>query len=175
MQNSRYIREDENWPERHAVLEMFGRRCISCHKPDDTQRARALPASMATGSKKYSSSWAFNLSKPEESNFLRSPLNHSAGGRQMCKRQDETGKWVGVEVFKDKNDPDYQILLKYIQRGEQFITSERSHFSKKPFYPNPWYAREMVRFGILPADYQEGTPIDPYETDRKYWDAVQKN
>ncbi len=175
MQNSRYIREDENWPERHAVLEMFGRRCVSCHKPDDTQRARALPASMATGSKKYSSSWAFNLSKPEESNFLRSPLNHSAGGRQMCKRQDETGKWVGVEVFKDKNDPDYQILLKYIQRGEQFITSERSHFSKKPFYPNPWYAREMVRFGILPADYQEGTPIDPYETDRKYWDAVQKN
>ncbi|MDO4629140.1 MAG: polysaccharide lyase family protein [Planctomycetia bacterium] len=169
-EEGRLVREDEHWTERQEMIQMFERRCISCHKWDDTQRARALPGYMSSGSKKYGANWAYNLSYPEKSNLLRSPLAKEHGGRDVCKRQDENGNWVRETIFKDTNDPDYQILLKFIKRGQDFITRERTHFSKKPFYPNPWYAREMVRYGVLPPDYTPDQPIDPYETDRLYWD-----
>lgn len=167
---SRIPDPDVDWPERKAMVEMFNRRCVECHKWDDQQRARALPSSISRGSAKYGSQWAFNLSFPEKSNFIRCPLAKEAGGFQRCKRQDENGNWVPEIIFKDTNDPDYQIILAAIKRAQKYITDERTHFSLKPFHPNPWYTREMVRYGVLPPDYKEGDPIDPYETDRKYWD-----
>ncbi|MDO4570493.1 MAG: polysaccharide lyase family protein [Planctomycetia bacterium] len=165
------IREDENWSERHAMVEVFNRRCAECHQ-ESNERAKPLPHYLSVSSKRYGVNWCFNLSHPEESRLLLSPLSADAGGRQRCKRRDAEGKWQTEVVFKDVQDPDYQIILKAIERGKQFVTSERSHFSIKPFYPNPWYAREMVRYGILPPDYKEGTPIDPYETDEKYWRSL---
>ena len=104
------------------MVEMFNRRCVECHKWDDQQRARALPRSISRGSVKYSSQWAFNLSFPEKSNFIRCPLAAEAGGFQRCKRQDENGKWVPEIIFKDTNDPDYQIILACIKRAQKYIT-----------------------------------------------------
>ena len=33
------------------------------------------------------------------------------------------------------------------------------------------YTREMQRFGILPRDLKPTDPVDPYATDRAYWDS----
>jgi hypothetical protein len=30
----------------------------------------------------------------------------------------------------------------------------------------------MQRFGILPAEYRLGDPIDVYDTDRRYWQSM---
>ena len=38
------------------------------------------------------------------------------------------------------------------------------------YVPRRDYAREMIRYGVLPADFNSTTdPIDVYETDRAYW------
>jgi len=40
------------------------------------------------------------------------------------------------------------------------------------FRPNEHYIREMKRFGILPANHNPRTPIDPYATDQAYWQSL---
>ena len=30
----------------------------------------------------------------------------------------------------------------------------------------------MVRFGVLPSDHDLKSPLDPYETDRRYWELM---
>ncbi len=160
------MRMDVQWPECKAMQDVFQRRCIECHKGD-----RHLPDSL-TGGSRYSASWTVNLSYPEKSRLLLAALAVQAGGNNRCFRTDDTGKHIHEPVFQDKNDPDYQTILACILRGKRFITEEQTHFSLTPFVPNPWYAREMIRFGILPQDYQIGTPIDPYETDQKYWKSL---
>jgi hypothetical protein len=39
------------------------------------------------------------------------------------------------------------------------------------FRPNKYYLREMKRFGILPPDLAPDDPVDPYATDRRYWQS----
>ena len=34
------------------------------------------------------------------------------------------------------------------------------------------YMREMKRFGILPRSLKPTDPVDPYKTDRMYWESL---
>jgi hypothetical protein len=58
------------------------------------------------------------------------------------------------------------------------ITQGRNHletmtrFDMPQFKPHPAYLREMKRYGILPIDTPADKKIDPYETDRKYWESL---
>jgi hypothetical protein len=40
------------------------------------------------------------------------------------------------------------------------------------FIPPAPYFREMKRYGILPPDLADGTPINYYDTDRQYWQSL---
>ena len=40
------------------------------------------------------------------------------------------------------------------------------------FLPRPQYVREMKRYGVLPADQPDDTPIDVYATDQAYWRSL---
>jgi hypothetical protein len=41
------------------------------------------------------------------------------------------------------------------------------------FRPNKHYAREMQRYGVLPADFDLATdPIDVYAVDQAYWRSL---
>ena len=40
------------------------------------------------------------------------------------------------------------------------------------FQPRYAYIREMKRYGVLPKDLPADTKIDPYATDRKYWESL---
>ena len=105
--------------------------------------------------------------------MLTGPLSKDAGGRGICWKTDDAGNRVPANVFTSTDDPDYQVILTAANRARHYITREVSHFSVQPFYPNPWYAREMIRYGILPPDYDcTATPIDPFETDRKYYESL---
>lgn len=170
-EDGRAIFEDLNWPECAAMGEVVQRRCSSCH-----QGEKRIPRRLTDFTPFANPGWTINLSYPEKSRYLLAPLEKSAGGREQCWKM-EDGKRVVEIVFKDTSDPDYQTLLRAINRGREFVTRERTHFSFAPtqeFYPNQWYVREMKRFGVLPPDFQFGTPINPYETDRKYWEILQK-
>lgn len=189
-----------SWPSVKAAREVLGRRCARCHDgkmqlpkhPADIQGLRLhhlaygqgtprfwtppwLQAQDASGQRIGSASWMkryadprlqfsrniiYNLSRPEKSLQLRAPLAKEAGGHGTC-----------GSIFESTDDADYQRLLKAICDIKSHLDKIR-RFNMPHFRPAPEYVREMQRFGILPADYRSDDPIDVYETDRRYWQAM---
>jgi hypothetical protein len=153
--NPSTFRIDLEWDETHAMSAAIERRCASCHSGE----RRSLPRTVAQSSRQYGQ--VFSLSYPERSLMLTAPLAQSAGGLGRCR---------GV-VFADKNDPDYQIILAGIQRAHDYISVTRPN--APTFFANRHYTREMIRYGILPPDHDYRTmPIDPFETDQRYWESL---
>ena len=154
-----WYRNDLEWHETHAMAEAIARRCDGCH----TEENRTLAHSATQRGRRYSGNNVFNVAYPERSLMLCAPLAKGAGGLQRC---------GGEVVFADKNDPDYQKILAGIQRCHDYIASG-TRPNIQPFYANRTYTREMIRYGILPPDHDYKTmPIDPFETDRKYWESL---
>ena len=58
-----------------------------------------------------------------------------------------------------------------IDEGRQNL-QDIKRFDMPGFQPRPGYVREMKRYGILSKDLPEGAPIDPYATDRAYWQSL---
>jgi hypothetical protein len=151
-----WYRVDLEWAETTAMANTIANRCDGCHTGN-----RALPNSPSHQGRRYGVSRVFNLSYPEKSLMLRAPLAGSAGGLQRCRD----------EVFADKNDPDYQVILAGIERCRQYMSNTRPNVT--PFYANETYTREMIRYGILPPNHDYKTmPIDPFDTDKKYWESL---
>jgi hypothetical protein len=77
-----------------TLSEVTVRRCAECHKvkPGDKQ-----PASQSLPRLPY-----VRVTNPENNAFLLAPLAKSAGGTERC----------GKPVFQNKEDPDYQAVLK---------------------------------------------------------------
>jgi hypothetical protein len=111
----------------------------------------------------YSKHILYNLSFPEKSVMLLAPLSKKAGGYGICPKG-----------FESKSDPDYKILLESIQLSKRRM-DEIKRFDMADYQPRLGYIREMIRFGILPADFKYGDPVDVYETDRKYWESLYIN
>ena len=152
-----WYRNDLEWPETAAMSEAIARRCSGCHTEE-----RSLPLTLSHQTRRYNPSGMFNLSCPEKSRFFNGPLARAAGGLERC----------GEIVFADRNDPDYLTILAGIERARQYILSG-TRPSVTPFYANRHYTREMIRYGILPPDHDYQTmPIDPFETDQKYWESL---
>ena len=103
----------------------------------------------------------FNLSRPEKSLFLKSPLAKESGGFGMGKD--------GKAVFKSTDDPDYQAIFAMIQDGKDVLEKVK-RFDMPGFRPPKSYLREMKRYGVLPASFDlDKDLVDPYEIDRRYW------
>jgi len=144
-------------PGRYKVIrDVIKRRCAECHEEkEDTFNSHA----------------SYNLSRPQNSLVLLKPLAMEAGGFPMKRMVEKDGKKVEeiVTVFKDANDPDYQIIL-------QKLASEKTHlenikrFDMKGFKPNEHYVREMKVYGLLDKEFNiDKDPLDPYKMDEIYW------
>jgi hypothetical protein len=107
----------------------------------------------------YSRHILYNLSRPELSLQLMAPLSEKSGGFGAC-----------GDVFDSTDDPDYQTLLTAIRRTKARL-DEVTRFNMPGFKPNPAYLYEMQRYGVMPAGYEFGDPVDVYEIDRKYWES----
>jgi hypothetical protein len=101
-----------------------------------------------------------NLSRPEKSYMLLAPLAKPSGGLALCEEP----------IFKDKQDPLYQQILRSIQDAHNRLVQGK-RFDMPGFRPNEHYIREMQRFGFLPKDLKPADPIDCYQVDRAYWNS----
>ncbi len=194
-------RPDKDWPETIAMDETMHRRCDRCHCPTEAEKkigTYALPAqfycnyypydkyqknifvahTLSEDGGRYNRHEVFNLSYPEKSKVLTAPLSKEAGGRGICEAKS------GEKVFSDSNDPDYRTILAGIERGRKYILEESNRWCmaiESPnngancpvrFSPRPQYVREMIRYGILPPDWDPSSSLDPWELDQKYWRSL---
>lgn len=197
MQN-RNVRNDKDWPETAAMEEVITRRCDPCHCPTEKDREIGrynlytdykvdhfpphqqnlfVAHTLTEDNGKFNRHVIFDLSYPEQSKAVRGPLSKSAGGLGTCEAKS------GKVIFADTNDPDYKTILACIERGRRYILEEDNRFSMitpspnngrdcpQRFVPRWAYLREMIRYGLLPIDADPNASYDPYELDRKYFEA----
>ena len=175
-QENKQVGTDHDWPSTRAAREMIQARCAACHTG---KGAPPLPRSLSDEcgtsfwqpkipdqSLVTSRHLVFNLSRPEKSVMLLAPLARAAGGYQLCHQANDP-----APVFPDKADPGYQAILAMISAGKQHLESI-TRFDMKDFKPHPAYIREMKRYGILRAALPPNTTVDPYQTDRRYWQSL---
>jgi hypothetical protein len=174
-------RVDADWPSTAAAQNVVRRRCGACHQGPDPvpwSPGQDVGPSVIVGKKTKTQAWisrhlAFNLSRPEKSLILLGPLARAAGGYGTCRaraEQDSPGEKV-PDVFAGTEDPDYQKMLAVIVQAKKWLEESNKRFDMAGFRPNEPYVREMKRYGILPATLGPADPIDPYATDRAYWQS----
>ena len=189
--NNEPIREmADDWPTTRPATESIERRCAACH-------GAMLPRSVTDSvpvdgfgdlegwqrpTSRFSRHTVFDLTQPEESLLLMTPLARESGGYAVGTSsapemitEDRSKAPRPVQhpvVFCSVDDPDYQVILAHL-RAAQTRLHEIKRFDMEGFEPRPEYVREMVRFGVLPAGRDPARrPIDVYETDRRYWRSL---
>jgi len=163
-------RGDADWPETAAADEVMRRRCDGCHARGHplpryiSDEGRGLPPPLWRRRVDNQLSW--NLSRPEKSLMLLSPLARAAGGYGICAASAEAGS----PVLANTDDPDYATLLALCRAGKRALEA-KTRFDMPNFRPRAEYLREMRRFGILPpGDVKE--PVDVYALDHAYWRSL---
>ncbi|MGB2823398.1 MAG: hypothetical protein WBF17_20615, partial [Phycisphaerae bacterium] len=169
------------------------RRCARCHYPPEQGKRPpkdkvALPAEPHPRRRdgapyerwigKYlpaarrGSHMLVNLTRPEKSPVLLTPLAKEAGGWATGRTEaGETPPGGHKVIFETKDDPDYRRLLAAIEQGRRDL-DQIKRFDMPGFQPNVHYVREMKRYGILPRTFNPAKdPVDVYETDRVYWES----
>jgi len=173
------IAPDEKWEEREDYMKVLESSCYECHKPDD--RKMFLPT-IISGEKepKESPPWVwvhthrkgdlrnklshfvvFNLTRPEKSTILTTPLAKEAGGKA------ESG--AHKVIFKDKNDPRYLTILAYLQRAKDHLYNDNPHYSMPNYKHSYAYTYYLKKYGIIK---DENDPRHPFILDRLYWNDV---
>lgn len=175
--------DDADWPETAAMSETVTRRCDGCHGQENRRKdgyPYFIPHTISEDEPGLhlldayvKRNIVFDLSVPTDSQQLLAPLSKEAGGLGLCKPFERDGQIIGEDLplFENTEDPDYQTILAGIERGRRYILEESNRFCMERFVPAPSYAREMIRYGILPADHDPKTPIDPFKTDGAYWES----
>ena len=139
------------------------KRCAPCHKNDGKRRTITF---------KTHKEQLLNLTRPEKSIVLLAPLAKAAGGHGLCKPR--KGKPAGTKagaVFANTSDPQYKAILAAASNAKAHLDKVK-RFDMPGFRPNEHYVREMKFYGILPKALGPNSPIDVYETDRKYWRSL---
>ena len=58
-----------------------------------------------------------------------------------------------------------------VTAGKQHLATI-TRFDMPDFKPRAAYLREMKRYGILPANLPPEAAVDPYLTDKHYWQSL---
>jgi hypothetical protein len=181
------------WPGTYAALgsglvnmkmpgELVKNRCYSCHTRewgaglrnggkmppsyfDEFKKRLAFPV-YTTGADRLPDSY-FDLAEPEKSLWLRAPLAKEAGGLGLCTRTKD-GEERPIP-FASTDDEGYAELLGTIESTAREL-GRIKRFHMPEFRPNEHWVREMVRYGLLPEDFDPAEDaVDVYEQEEKYW------
>jgi mono/diheme cytochrome c family protein len=163
-------------PEVRDAAAVVAKRCASCHTKDlvlpdgpcfdrqwedpywicgDNKAARwKEPRTLLR--LRLSRHLLYNLTRPEDSLLLLAPL--AATKAATC-----------PQTFRNTDDPDYQKLLAAVRKVSDELNRIK-RFDMAGFRPRPEYLREMKRYGVLPATFDDRRdPADPYQLDSTYW------
>jgi len=188
--NNEPIREmADAWPATAPAKDAVERRCAGCH-------GNMLPRFVTDQipvdeygdlegwqrpTSRFSRHTIYNLTQPEKSVVLMSPLAKTAGGyaegepEKVTVKEDRAHAPKAVKhpvIFGSANDPDYRKILAHVRAAGQRL-DEIKRFDMPGFKPNEQYGREMKRYGLLPAGFSlVKDPVDGYEMDRKYWQSL---
>jgi mono/diheme cytochrome c family protein len=172
-------RSDLEWPAVKAAVAVIERRCLPCHNhperplprsPSDDLDMPPWAVDYASPKLRFSRHLLYNLDRPEASLQLLAPLAATAGGYGLC-RPDGVAPGQGA-VLATIEDPDYRLLLAAIQETAGHL-SRIKRFDMPGFRPRPEYVREMVRYGVLPAESANpDATVDPYAAEARYWELV---
>jgi cytochrome c553 len=166
------------WVFHNQAGQVLQKRCYSCHKPDGSGPQNRIPQGFDWESRRVHFSYPtgqherlvlgedplryydwnvlLNATRPKKSAVLMAPLAKAAGGWGIC-----------PDVFKSKDEADYKTMAQTVKNWQGEWLKSRS-FGSPSFQVNSQYIREMVRFGVLPENTSPEA-VDPYATDRKYW------
>ncbi len=177
------------WPATPPAQQAVQRRCTACHgrglPQHVTDRVPGLShedmLSWERPLSRYSRHRVFNLSRPEQSLMLRTPLARLAGGyaegepnpRLITEDRNRPPQpIVHPVIFRDTRDLDYRAILMHLEAAQEKL-DEIKRFDMPGFQPNEHYVRELKRFGVLPASFDLAQdPIDVYATDEAYWRSM---
>jgi hypothetical protein len=175
-QENNQVGGDHDWPTTRAAAQVIDSRCAGCHTGkgppplprtlSDERGSSFWQPKIPDRSQITSRHLVFNLSRPEKSMILLAPLARAAGGYQLCRKPDDP-----APVFPNTSDPAYQTLLAMVGAGKQHLETI-TRFDMPDFKPRPAYVREMKRYGILPANLPADARVDPYLTDKRYWQSL---
>ena len=178
------------WPSTPPAREAMERRCGACHAGTMPRHVTDVVNTDGYGDmeswerplSRFSRHHIFNLTRPEKSLALLSPLARAAGG--YAEGAPPPAKKIANShvipppdvvhpvIFASKDDPDFQKILVHLQAAGARL-DEIKRFDMPGFRPRAEYVREMKRFGVLPASFDDAKdPINAYETDRKYWESM---
>ncbi len=116
------VRNDKDWPETQAMVEVMNRRCDRCHAPteaekqigtyklpahfyaryyppEEFQKNRYVAHTMSEDGGRFNRHLIYNLSYPELSKAARAPLAKEAGGLGVCQAKS------GETVFPGQDRP----------------------------------------------------------------------
>jgi hypothetical protein len=101
-----------------------------------------IESSVATFGPEY----RINLTRPEWSQMLTAPLAETAGGLGFCRDS------AGDPVFADRADPDYQAMLRALQKGSRMLErNPRVDMLPRPDPNHPEaYAPGLQRPRVMP-------------------------
>lgn len=170
----------------HAVHTVANKRCSSCHKNEKERNVNGIPFNGHIRHTVEAKAWPgpraahqrltttndpaalfditqlVDLTNPEQSAFLRVPLAKTAGGLEHH----------GHAIFKDTNDPDYQMALSFFKKAQK-VYLDRPAWGMQGWKPNKDYLRELKRFNVLPASFDlSKEPFDPFKADQLYWKSL---
>jgi len=132
-----YVTDKNGW-FRKDFVPVFDRRCLGCHKryvkPQTYNYNPGGNGTIMVSSEvwddialsqfqhghgrvsmigQYGPSHRINLTHPEWSRTLTAPLAKERGGFGFCRNED------GSPVFKDRDDPDYKLMLAALHKGHE--------------------------------------------------------
>jgi hypothetical protein len=113
---------------------------------------------------KFSRHILYNLSRPEKSRLLMTPLARSAGGYA------EAAQKKHPVIFEGKTDPDYQAMLAAIRDYKKKLEEVR-RFDMPGFQPREEYVQHMVKYGVLSEEQANSGAVDPYAVDEAYFQS----
>ena len=147
-------------PGAGGVYAQMQKRCGQCHTRDRVDpKTRKKTKIIVFPGQNGAMGPVYNLTRPEKAMLLLAPLSPKCGGQGM----------KGKFVFTDTQDPLYQGILARLKEAQARLNAGK-RFDMPGFRPTVHYLREMQRYGILPKTLPPG-PIDPYKTDRAYFDS----
>ena len=191
-------RSKEYYEAKKQAIEVIDRSCASCHENnflmmDDLYNKRLKgqkkaylkingwhqPLYPKPWSVLYSVHSLYNLTNPDQSAILLAPLAKNAGGWAMGEATDIKKKRRIISknshcpvIFKSKNNPDYKILLKYIEESQNHIKVNK-RWNMPGFKPSKYYIRELQKFGILSENFNiNKDKFDIYDLDKRYWESL---